>query len=582
MRVGHQRAAVGLSMPTPEVWCGLKLTHDGGVAAIEGNRLLFSIEAEKLENRPRHATMHEAADIVAQLAANGLAPGDLAGVAVDGWARGAQGETWVEVADAAGTLHPVEVAGYHDEPGAGRLLTGVTGSAPLLGVPTPFRSFSHATDHALSSYCTSPFAARRQRALITVWDGGMVPCLYVFDPERVSLECLGPVGSISGALFPIFCSHFAPFKIDHGTRRANDPGPGLEALLPIAGKAMAYAALDTVSEEAVAVMAAVTEEIGLVDAAIPAYLWSRRVLTRTAPLGLSDAALVGSIQEFLFRVFAAGLDGLLSRRPDLDGLPICLSGGCALNIKWNAGLRASGRFAGVWVPPFPNDSGSAIGAACTEMVRRTGRADLEWSVFAGPGVRDVGQPPPGWSAQPCEIEELAKILEVHGEPVVVVSGRAELGPRALGHRSIIAPPSSAAMKNRLNAVKGREPYRPVAPICLEHRAPEVFDPGTPDPYMLFDHQIRPQWRSRIPAVAHVDNSARLETVGPDNELMWRLLTAYERSTGVPVLCNTSANFRGSGFFPDAESVMRWGQVRYVWSNGTLFTSDADPGAGAAG
>ncbi|MEE3922460.1 carbamoyltransferase N-terminal domain-containing protein [Micromonospora sp. BRA006-A] len=287
-------------MPTPEVWCGLKLTHDGGVAAIEGNRLLFSIEAEKLENRPRHATMHEAADIVAQLAANGLAPGDLAGVAVDGWARRAGRD-----------LGRGRRRRRHAAPGRGGRLPRRAGRRPVADrgdrqraaarAPTPFRSFSHATDHALSSYCTSPFAARRQRALITVWDGGMVPCLYVFDPERVSLECLGPVGSISGALFPIFCSHFAPFKIDHGTRRANDPGPGLEALLPIAGKAMAYAALDTVSEEAVAVMAAVTEEIGLVDAAIPAYLWSRRVLTRTAPLGLSDAALVGSIQEFLFR-----------------------------------------------------------------------------------------------------------------------------------------------------------------------------------------------------------------------------------------------------------------------------------------
>jgi carbamoyltransferase len=94
--------------------------------------------------------------------------------------------------------------------------------------------------------------------------------------------------------------------------------------------------------------------------------------------------------------------------------------------------------------------------------------------------------------------------------------------------------------------------------------------------MLFDHDLRPDWRDRVPAVMHVDGSARLQTVGPDNPLMYRLLTAYEQSTGIPVLCNTSANFKGRGFFPDAASAMRWGQVRYVWSEGTLFWTDEEP------
>jgi carbamoyltransferase len=157
---------------------------------------------------------------------------------------------------------------------------------------------------------------------------------------------------------------------------------------------------------------------------------------------------------------------------------------------------------------------------------------------------------------------------------VVLTGRAEIGPRALGHRSIIAPATDAAMRDRLNDLKQRAHYRPVAPVCLEDAAPSVFAPGTRDPYMLFEHRVRPQWLDRVPAVVHVDGSARLQTVGPDNPVLFELLTAYHERTGIPVLCNTSANFNGSGFFPDVASAARWGQVGRVWSDGALFQATA--------
>lgn len=127
------------------------------------------------------------------------------------------------------------------------------------------------------------------------------------------------------------------------------------------------------------------------------------------------------------------------------------------------------------------------------------------------------------------------------------------------------------MKDRLNDVKGRERYRPVAPICLEARAPEVFTPGVPDPYMLFEHEVRPDWQNRVPAVVHLDGTARVQTVGPrDDPFVFEVLTEYERLSGIPLLCNTSANLNGSGFFPDVRSAMRWGRVPAVWSDGMLY------------
>lgn len=160
----------------------------------------------------------------------------------------------------------------------------------------------------------------------------------------------------------------------------------------------------------------------------------------------------------------------------------------------------------------------------------------------------------------------------------MLSGRAELGPRALGNRSILAPATDPDMKDRLNQMKGRESYRPIAPICLESSAPEIFDPGTPDPYMLFEHKVRGDWARRIPAIIHLDGTARLQTIEHGGCQAARILSEYELLSGIPVLCNTSANFNGCGFFPDVASAAKWGKTKYIWANGTMFLNPSfEPG-----
>ncbi|MHC2176419.1 putative NodU family carbamoyl transferase [Bradyrhizobium diazoefficiens] len=118
------------------------------------------------------------------------------------------------------------------------------------------------------------------------------------------------------------------------------------------------------------------------------------------------------------------------------------------------------------------------------------------------------------------------------------------------------------MKDHLNDIKRREHFRPVVPICLEDRAPEIFSPGTPDPYMLFDHQTRANWRDKIPAVVHLDGSARLQTISRNSpHKIAALLIEFEQLTGIPLLCTTSANLHGRGFFPDAGGGMPMGARR---------------------
>ncbi len=556
-------------MPERSLICGLKVTHDGAVAVIEDGRLLFSSEAEKLDNNNRHSELHDLDDILGELARNDIAPQALTSVAVDGWARLRDGTSYVWLLDGAQPV-PLDVAGYEDAvTDAPQALRAAHGSLPTRLGPATFASYTHATGHLFASYATSPFAARRQPALGLVWDGGMPPFLYLVEPQGARVRVVGRVNDFIGGLYPIFASHFAPFRVD---RRSADPDRrfGMEALLPVSGKAMAYAGLGKPVEAAIECMAAATGELAPVDTPMRSFQWSRRVLDLAHNVGLTDAELLASFQEYLYRVLATGLAALLDRHPQLRRLPLCLSGGCALNIKWNSALRAAGMFEQVWVPPFPNDAGSAIGTACAEMARTTGRTHLEWSEFAGPLLRWDGEIPAGWTDRPCSVPELAALLHRENEVVVVLTGRAELGPRALGHRSLIAPATDRQMQARLNHIKGREWYRPVAPICLAEHAPEVFAPGTRDPYMLFDHDVRPGWLERIPAVVHVDGSARLQTVDAGNPVVYELLREYHALSGVPVLCNTSANLPGRGFFPDPGAAMEWGRTRYVWSDGVLY------------
>ncbi|MFC7331167.1 carbamoyltransferase [Marinactinospora rubrisoli] len=230
---------------------------------------------------------------------------------------------------------------------------------------------------------------------------------------------------------------------------------------------------------------------------------------------------------------------------------LAMAGGVALNCVANTRIAAESGFDDVWVQPAAGDAGTALGGAL-HLARQAGDriipmhgADLGrgWSDDELAAALDTAALP---YEQPDDLAETVAAALARNELVAWFQGRSEYGPRALGRRSLLANPTDRGNLERLNDVKGREQFRPVAPIVLAERAGDIFLRGPlPSPYMLFVHDVAPDWRDRIPAVVHADGTARVQTVAVAGDpLLARLLYRFEAHTGVPVLVNTSLNTAG--------------------------------------
>jgi carbamoyltransferase len=227
---------------------------------------------------------------------------------------------------------------------------------------------------------------------------------------------------------------------------------------------------------------------------------------------------------------------------------LTMAGGVALNCVANTRIFAEGPFEEVWVQPAAGDAGTALGAALhvaaeNDAVSAMPGADLGRG-FDDAEIESVLRTAAVPFERPADVAvEVAQAL-AENKVVAWFQGRSEYGPRALGRRSLLANPCYQENLERLNDVKGREQFRPVAPMVLLDRAADLFGRGPiPSPYMLFVHDVRPEWRDRIPAVVHVDGTARVQTVA-DDALLERMLREFEARTGVPVVVNTSLNTAG--------------------------------------
>lgn len=232
---------------------------------------------------------------------------------------------------------------------------------------------------------------------------------------------------------------------------------------------------------------------------------------------------------------------------------LCLAGGVALNCVLNSVIRDHSRFKNIWVQPAAGDAGTALGAALwidAKMRNDNGKKFIMDDVYYGPEYTDNEiEEFLRWTKVPYrKLDDVAKeAAEILAEDKVIgwYQGRMEFGPRALGSRSILASPIHPEMQNKLNEIKDREDFRPVAPVVLEDEADEWFENAKVSPFMLFVNDVKADKADQIPAVRHVDGSARIQTVNKEQHpLYYALLKEFKKITGVPVLVNTSFNTRG--------------------------------------
>tara|TARA_B100000131_G_scaffold204542_1_gene196602 strand:- start:33 stop:1718 length:1686 start_codon:yes stop_codon:yes gene_type:complete len=245
---------------------------------------------------------------------------------------------------------------------------------------------------------------------------------------------------------------------------------------------------------------------------------------------------------------------------------LCLSGGCAYNGTANGKIQSKTPFKNIWIPPAPSDAGSAIGAALYYWNHITNDRKENKTPFLGPSeklldiVKVVKENDDKIFYEALSDEELfPKVAKLISEGNIIgwVRGQLEFGARALGNRSILADPRDPQMKRRVNmVVKKREGFRPFAPMCCYEDMKHFFTPNIEIPYMNQIVKVKPKHQTKLPAITHIDGSARVQTLREDfNPKMYKLLKEYQKITKYPILLNTSFNLKDQTMVRDAQEAI---------------------------
>lgn len=496
--------------------------HDGTIAGVDTatQRLLFSYEAEK-GGFPRNAALTPDTFLDAGLWFNQLPDG----IALSGWS--------IPQVDHA----TVSGAGYR---GIGQGSEQVR-KISFFGKTLEYFSSTHERSHIWTAYAMSPFA-QGEPCYALLWEG-IFGDFYEID-SALKIHHLGKVVAAPGQKYAFLYTLADPACLQ--SAGAFQKGN--------AGKLMAASAMGDASRA----------DAGA-DALIDHILnWD----TDAKGLNKSDFSsspyfdagtdnkrfhdLAARFSNTLFDRFHSFAKANLTK-----GYPLLISGGCGLNCDWNTRWKNSRLFPDVFVPPCTSDSGSAIGTAVDAMRHYEGLAKLDWDVNSGQAFIDDPIDLQDVTMAELDLPGIAAALH-RGAIIGWATGNCEIGPRALGNRSILAAPFSIETRRKLNKIKGRHADAPIAPVCLEEDVSDHFDWAGPSPYMLhFQKVIDP----RLKAIEYLDGSARVQTVTRrQNARLYALLQEFKKISGVSVLCNTSLNFKEAGFINRTSDLCHYARI----------------------
>jgi carbamoyltransferase len=524
---------------------GIKLTHDAGIACIKGDRLIWALEFEKYKNGKRYAKYENLYDLTEHISSiDRLDSFDA--VSIDGWK---DGYCW----------NGIRMANYFD---------GDKSIDSFLGLQA--KSYSHIKNHINSSVMFNNMGTDQY---CIIWDGGCFPRLY--KSSKSGIKFLRPLHYINGNIYGIMRYYWGPFS----EQWAKDgeivqSGPKILGGYSAPGKLMGWIGLGSILPQVIEickvayVSAYSSRKEGTKyfhdDYGKKEHLFCRLVSTETKYLKEEDVC--ASVHHFLSHLTASAIK---LNEKDI----ITASGGCFLNIKMNSIIRSM--YEKFWVSPFPNDSGSAIGAAAS-LSRENGIHSINWSIFSGHEIIEDSDMA-GWSKEDYCKEKLSRYI-IDQNIVCHIRGKAEVGPRALGARSLICDARSIRMKESLNDIKKREDWRPVSPMVAFDANVDHFSlNGSFDPFMIFDHVISDIDNHPFKATIHIDGTARLQTVFADNPV-YELIKQFEKDTGLACLCNTSANESGCGFFDRTSNAKHWcekNRVNFIATDKFIYKRTAN-------
>lgn len=482
--------------------------HDGAIAYLKSGYLIHSIEAEKNSNS-RYSPI-SSRDVFNVLGELDEIP-DI--ICTSGW--------WARDHFEYLQASPVPYRGLSKR-------DIIIDKRRLFGKSVHYFSSSHERSHLLCAFGMSSLP-KGTPCYALVWEGE-IGAFYEID-STLEITLLADVMNQVGNRYAML----------YGLADPTFPKEGAYPRVEDAGKLMALASFSNRSKPSI-------EERKLLDFLL---VGPRQELNAYRDLEKSRHYNVG-VDDPEFRNFAGIYSNKIfdifyqfAKTNMKKQLPLVIAGGCGLNCDWNTKWKESGLFPEVFVPPVANDSGSAIGTAIDAQFHFTGNPKIDWNVYSGTYFDktksfDIAQ----YDFYEANNEMIADML-VNDLVLGWVNGKYEIGPRALGNRSIIAAPFRESIKIRLNEIKQREQFRPIAPVCLEEDAERLFGCDHTSPHMLYTYSAR---TDTLTAVTHVNKTARIQTVSSTtNQRLYELLIAFKARTGCGVLCNTSLNFKGRGF-----------------------------------
>lgn len=520
-------------MQDTTVVVGVNRTQDGSIAVAVGDATVYSLQKERLSRRKHH--WGRLGDLPRLYLDRFPALRQPVTLVVEGWSSDSEID---------------QIEAYHAEL---REHLDLTEDAQIVQV-------SHHLTHLYSAYPTSPFTSAaglvidaqgsRVRDLTEPVDlpAGTDPSLLevasFYRGEEGQVTCLAkqlwdgdwarPVGL--GCFYSLLTKMLWP------------DGEGNE------GKVMGLAPFGDPQRHGLPNLEVRGHDVFIPDEWLKAFEEKDRYTYFTEGRGsFEDCADFAAAGQRAFERALLQLVGWLHDQTGQDHL--VFAGGTALNCSANGRILRESPFADIFIPPSPHDGGTAVGCAIYGVMEVLGQESrFRWNNdFLGPELDDaevaaaVAYLPEGLVADRPDnlLDAMVDLLE-QGRVVALHQGRSESGPRALGNRSIIGDPRRPAMQDYINyRVKGREWFRPLAPLVLADHAARIFEVDRPAPFMQYAADVRPEYRETYPGITHVDGTARLQTVEAVNTpFLHALMTRWFERTGSPVLINTSLNGPG--------------------------------------